>query len=78
MDREQMKAKVIAQVDKDREAILALGAEIYKHPETGYREVRTTETVAKALEELGSLWTGASPLPAAAHTPTPKRTVPRW
>ena len=53
MDREQMKAKVIAQVDKDREAILALGAEIYKHPETGYREVRTTETVAKALEELG-------------------------
>ena len=25
MDREQMKAKVIAQVDKDREAILALG-----------------------------------------------------
>ena len=53
MDREQMKAKVIAQVDKDREAILALGAEIYKHPETGYREVRTTETVAKALEGLG-------------------------
>ena len=53
MDREQMKAKVIAQVDKDREAILGLGAEIYKHPETGYREVRTTETVAKALEDLG-------------------------
>ena len=51
MDREQMKAKVIAQVDMYREAILALGAEIYKHPETGYREVRTTETVAKALEE---------------------------
>lgn len=53
MDREQLKARVIAQVDKDREAILALGADIYKHPETGYREVRTTEAVAKALEGLG-------------------------
>ena len=53
MDKEQMKKLVIAQVDQDREAILALGKEIYKHPETGYREVRTTETLAKALEGLG-------------------------
>ena len=30
-----------------------MGKEIYQHPETGYREVRTTETLAKALEELG-------------------------
>ena len=53
MDKEQMKQLVIQQVDRDRDAILALGKEIYQHPETGYREVRTTETLAKALEELG-------------------------
>ena len=53
MDKEQMKQLVIQQIDRDRDAILALGKEIYQHPETGYREVRTTETLAKALEELG-------------------------
>ena len=53
MDKEQMKQLVIQQIDRDRDAILALGKEIYQHPENGYREVRTTETLAKALEELG-------------------------
>ena len=40
MDKEQMKQLVIQQIDRDRDAILALGKEIYQHPETGYREVR--------------------------------------
>lgn len=53
MNRETLKAIVLAQVDKDRDAILAVGQEIYRHPETGYREVNTTRVLAKALGDLG-------------------------
>lgn len=53
MDKEQLKQLVIAQADRDRDAILALGKDIYEHPETGYRETRTTHVLVKALEELG-------------------------
>ncbi len=48
-----MKAKAFAQIDADRASILSLGWDIYKHPETGYRETRTTELMANALESLG-------------------------
>ena len=53
MDTLQLKKIAFAQTDKDRESILALGREIYKHPETGYRETTTTKHLADALECLG-------------------------
>lgn len=53
MDTLQLKKIAFAQTDKDRESILALGREIYKHPETGYRETATTKRLADALECLG-------------------------
>ncbi len=53
MEKEEWKAAVIKAADQLREEILAMGEEIYKHPETGYREFHTTELVADKLEKLG-------------------------
>ena len=53
MDVVALKKQAFAQIDADREAILNFGRDIYAHPETGYRETRTTEQTAKALEALG-------------------------
>lgn len=53
MTREEMKQKVIEAINDRRERYLALGKKIYENPETGYREVKTTKTLADALEELG-------------------------
>ncbi|MEG0754410.1 MAG: amidohydrolase [Angelakisella sp.] len=53
MDKQLLKELVLAQVDKDREKILAVGKKIYENPETGYREVKTTETLYNALTDLG-------------------------
>lgn len=53
MTRDEMKQRAIQQVDLARDEIIALGMEIYKHPETGYREFHTTELLAGKLEALG-------------------------
>lgn len=53
MDKQTLKELVLAQVDRDRDKILAIGREIYANPETGYREIKTTETLAAALAALG-------------------------
>ncbi len=48
-----LKQKVIEAVDSSRETILALGKDIFDHPELGYREERTTARAAEYLESLG-------------------------
>ena len=53
MDKQQMKQAVIAAIDARREDILAISHEIYKNPETGYRDFKTTEVLAAALEKEG-------------------------
>lgn len=53
MDKQQMKQAVIAAIDGRREDILAISHQIYKHPETGYREFKTTELLADVLEKEG-------------------------
>ena len=53
MNKEQLKELAMRRIDEDREEIIALSREIYAHPETGYRETRTTETLATALAGLG-------------------------
>lgn len=53
MDINQLKQLVTQQVDQHRDDIIAFGEKIYHNPETGYKEVKTTQTVASALEELG-------------------------
>ena len=53
MKKEEWKQLVIKEVDRLREDILALGDEIYRHPETGYREFHTTQLIADKLDALG-------------------------
>ena len=53
MDKEQLKKLAIEQIDKDQEKFIALSKQIYKNPETGYREVKTSQLLADALRDLG-------------------------
>ena len=53
MNKQQMKQAVIAAIDARREDILAISHQIYKNPETGYREFKTTELLADTLEKEG-------------------------
>ncbi len=53
MGVEELKQRVIASVDKRRDIYLELGKKIYENPETGFREAKTTKTLADALEALG-------------------------
>ena len=53
MDKQQLKQAVMAAIDARREDILSISHEIYKHPETGYREFKTTELLADTLEKEG-------------------------
>lgn len=53
MNKEEMKARLEQVIDERRQVYLDLGETIYRNPETGYREVETTRTLADALENLG-------------------------
>ena len=53
MNREEMKRRLEQVIDERRQVYLDLGRKIYENPETGYREIKTTKTLADALEALG-------------------------
>ena len=55
MDKNELKQIVIKEVDKLKEDITELGDDIYKHPETGYREFCTTGLLADRLEAYWGL-----------------------
>ena len=40
MDRTELKQKICAAIDQHREEIIALGEDIFRHPEMGYKETR--------------------------------------
>ncbi|MBQ9778431.1 MAG: amidohydrolase, partial [Clostridia bacterium] len=44
---------ILAAVDRHRQLILDAERFIWKHPETGYKEFKTSEYMAKAFEKLG-------------------------
>ena len=50
MEKEELKRKCLETIDKNRDLIIDLGQDIYKHPELGYKEVYTT----KKMEEVFS------------------------
>lgn len=53
MEKEELKKRVEETVAQRGRIYLDLGLDIYTHPETGYKEERTTRILADALEELG-------------------------
>ncbi|MDF2672304.1 MAG: amidohydrolase, partial [Clostridiales bacterium] len=53
MDKDQLKKMCIKIIDENKETIMDVGRKIYKNPELGYKEVKSTETVYSFLKDLG-------------------------
>lgn len=53
MTKEQLKAKVCETIDSRQQQLIAIGDEIFAHPELGYKEKITAGIVAKELAALG-------------------------
>lgn len=53
MTKQELKQAVIKAIDDNKDSIFAVKDNIYQNPEFGYKEVKTTATVADFLEGLG-------------------------
>ncbi|MGL6120855.1 MAG: hypothetical protein ACRC0V_10145 [Fusobacteriaceae bacterium] len=52
MEKDSIKKRVLEAIETNKELIIEIGREIYKNPELGYKEFKTTEKVVKFLSEL--------------------------
>lgn len=50
---DQTEKRILEIIDQNREKIICFGRDIHMHAEMGYKEVRTAEKFAQALEDLG-------------------------
>jgi amidohydrolase len=50
---DQLKGEIIAQIDRSRDELVAMVEELYRFPETGLREYRTSARLADLLEDGG-------------------------
>lgn len=53
MTREELKQRVIDEIEKNRDAIISIGQDIMAHPELGFKETRTSGVVKRVLLSLG-------------------------
>ena len=53
MDRAQAKAAVVAEIERRRADIFAIGDFVWRHPELGFKEFQTAALVASELTKLG-------------------------
>ena len=53
VDRAALKRRVCAEIDRRRDDIFAIGDDIWRHPELGFKEHRTAGVAAEALRSLG-------------------------
>ncbi len=53
MNISEIKKSICSEIDKKRKKIISIGDKIYKNPELGYKERRTTELVFREFSELG-------------------------
>ncbi len=51
--KEQLLKAVYEAIDAQRDKIIAIGERVWKNPEPGYREYKTSELARKTLEDLG-------------------------
>lgn len=54
MDKQTLKQRCCEAIDQNRDTVFALADDIYRHPEMGFREFRSTEKMKEAFEGLGS------------------------
>ena len=53
MNKNEIKSLLLAEIDKNRDKIIAIGEEILKNPEMGYKEYKTSAIVEKELAKIG-------------------------
>ncbi|MFW6028983.1 MAG: amidohydrolase [Halanaerobiales bacterium] len=53
MEKEKLKSKVLAKIEKNKDKIINLGNKIYENPELGYKEEFATELIYNSFKELG-------------------------
>lgn len=53
MDKQMMKQTICAAIDARRDDIIAIGRDLFHHPELGYKEFHAAEVVKKTFSELG-------------------------
>jgi amidohydrolase len=53
MDKAALKAKVLAEIDKRADELIAYAEAIWKYPELGFKEFKTAELTEKKYEEMG-------------------------
>ncbi len=58
MTKEELKLQVISAIDDNKERIIALGEEIFAHPELGFKEEYTSRLVKRVFEELNIPYQG--------------------
>ena len=76
MDKQQIKAAVCAAIDQNRDKLIALGKDIFAHPELGYKETRTSALVQQMFEELGLPYQNGLPSPGSRPGPPGGTTAP--
>lgn len=52
LTKEQLKTRVIANIDANKERIIAIGEQIFANPELGFKEEKTSQLVKEVLREL--------------------------
>ncbi len=50
MDREELKKRVAAEIDRRQDEIIAVADKIWKHPELGFKEFGTAELVGEEFD----------------------------
>jgi amidohydrolase len=53
VEKQKLKQQVIRTIDKRRDEIIALGEKIFKNPELGFKETKTSALVKQVFESLG-------------------------
>lgn len=53
MDKQQLKQQIIRTIDSRREEIIEIGERIFKNPELGFKEIKTSALVKDIFESLG-------------------------
>ncbi|MBO7622101.1 MAG: hypothetical protein J6T06_16425, partial [Victivallales bacterium] len=51
--KQQLIQDVLAAIDANREKIIDIGTTVWRNPEPGYKEFKTSELAAKTLTEIG-------------------------
>ena len=51
MDKQTLKQRCCEAIDQNRDAVFALADDIYRHPEMGFREFRSTNKMKEAFEK---------------------------